>query len=208
MVESGRFYGTFVDPVLVKMREKVAAEIKPGLRIIDIACGTGAQVFELAKNAEFVTGVDLSESMIRKANKTNRNLGLQNVNFSVCDATRLVGFADNEFDISTLSLALHQFSPAQYSLILGEMKRISRKIIIVDYAVPLPKNIVGLFSKWAEFMAGREHNSNFKKFNKNGGLNYILEKNGIKIEKSLHFAKDAFQMVTGIPTTANIERNN
>lgn len=59
MVESGKFYSTFVDPLLIKMRKKFAEQIEPGQKIIDIACGTGAQVFELAKKAKQVTGVDL-----------------------------------------------------------------------------------------------------------------------------------------------------
>ena len=197
MVESGGFYSTFVDPLLVKMREKVATSIEPGKKIIDIACGTGAQVFELAKHAEFVMGVDLSESMINKAKQTKSRLGVQNVEFKVCDATGLLSFGEKEFDISTMSLALHQFSPAQYSPILVEMKRISERIIIVDYSVPLPKNIFGYGSKWAEFMAGLEHNRNFKKYYKNGGLNAILQEYEITIENSVNFAGGAFQLVTG-----------
>ncbi len=198
MVESGGFYSTFIDPVLVKMREKVAENVEQGQKIIDIACGTGAQVFELAKNAEFVLGVDLSSSMINKAKQTQKKLEIQNAGFKICDATQLVSFAEKEFDLATMSLALHQFSPEQYSFILNEMKRISRKITIVDYSVPLPGNTVGYGSRWAEFMAGREHHGNFKKYYKKGGLEFIMKENNIDIEKSLHFARGAFQLVVGV----------
>lgn len=203
MVESGVFYSTFVDPLLAKMREKVASSVKPGNKIIDIACGTGAQVFELAKSARFVMGVDLSDSMISKANQTKSKLGVKNVEFKVCDATGLISFGEKEFDISTMSLALHQFTPDQYSLILGEMKRISKRIVIVDYSVPLPKNIFGYGSKWAEFMAGIEHNRNFKKYYKNGGLASILNEHEIRIENSVNFAGGAFQLVTGSSNHVN-----
>ncbi|MCG6186482.1 class I SAM-dependent methyltransferase [Maribellus maritimus] len=198
MVESGGFYSVFVDPVLVKMREKVAAHIEPRQKIIDVACGTGAQVFELAKNAEFVMGVDLSSSMIKKATQTKNKQGFENTGFKVCDATQLVHFKEKEFDVATMSLALHQFSPLLYSSILGEMKRISAKIVIVDYSVPLPKNIVGCGSRWAEFMAGREHHRNFRKFYKNGGLENVLRKNGLAINKSVYFARDTFQLVVAL----------
>lgn len=195
MVESGRFYSTLVDPLLIKMRKKVADQMEPGQKIIDIACGTGAQVFELAKNAKQVTGIDLSPSMIKKANKNKNKLGIKNVSFQISDATNLTNFYDNEFDIASMSLALHQFSPSLYTPILKEMTRISKKIIIVDYSVPLPKNILGYGSKWAEFMAGGDHFRNFKKFYTNGGLENILNGNKIFIEKSIYFARDTFQLV-------------
>jgi ubiquinone/menaquinone biosynthesis C-methylase UbiE len=179
------------------MREKVARYVRPEQRIIDIACGTGAQVFELAKNAEFVMGVDLSESMIKKAKQTKNKLKITNADFKVCDATQLKSFGEMEFDVATMSLALHQFSPELYSPVLDEMKRVANKIIIVDYAVPLPKNIVGYGSKWAEFMAGTEHNRNFRKFYKTGGLEAILGQNQITVENSAFFACNAFQLVVG-----------
>ncbi len=195
MVESGRFYSTFVDPLLLKMRKKVADQIEPGQKIIDIACGTGAQVFVLAKNAKHVTGIDLSPSMIKKATQNKNKLGIKNVSFKVSDATYLTSFSDNEFELATMSLALHQFSPALYTSILDEMKRISEKIIIVDYSVPLPRNIFGYSSKWIEFMAGKDHFRNFKKFYLNGGLENILKENRIIVKESIYFAHNAFQLV-------------
>lgn len=195
MVESGGFYSTVVDPLLVGMRKKVSVYITRNQRIIDVACGTGAQVFELAKRAEFVIGVDLSESMINKANQTKTRLGIQNTDFKVCDATQLKSFGAMEFDVATMSLALHQFSPELYTSILSEMKRIANRIVIVDYAVPLPKNIVGYGSKLAEFMAGIEHNRNFRKFYRKGGLETILNENKITVDKSVLFAREAFQLI-------------
>ncbi len=75
------------------------------------------------------------------------------------------------------------------------MKRVAHKIIIVDYAVPLPKNYTGIGSRVAEFLAGKEHNQNFKSYYKLGGLPEILKSNNLKIEKSKLMGKGAFQMV-------------
>ena len=133
--------------------------------------------------------------MIEKANQNRNKFGIRNVSFNICDATNLISFSDNEFEIATMSLALHQFSPALYTSILDEMKRISQKIIIVDYSVPLPRNILGYISKWIEFMAGKDHFRNFKKFHFKGGLEDILKENGITVTKSIYFARNAFQLV-------------
>ncbi len=121
MVESGIFYSTVVDPVLTPMRKRVTKKINPGQKVIDIACGTGAQLFDIAGKANQITGVDLSESMINHALKKAHKLSLKNADFFVCDATQLSRFEDKTFDVAIMSLALHQFDPQQYDSILNEM---------------------------------------------------------------------------------------
>jgi len=195
MVESGTFYSTVIDPILAPMRKRVNAEIISGEKVIDIACGTGAQLFEIAGIASFVTGVDLSESMINHAKKNSKTKNIKNAEFIVCDATNLSILQDNSFDVAIMTLALHQFSPDLHSPILDEMKRIANRIIFVDYAVPLPNNYVGIGSRVAEFLAGKEHNSSFKQYYGLGGLNAILPANNLTIQKSVLFGKGAFQLV-------------
>lgn len=195
MVESGTFYGTVVDPILAPMRKRVSSAINPGEKVIDIACGTGAQIFEIADFALHVAGVDLSESMIVFAKITCKKRNISNAGFFVCDATNLSIFDTESFDVAIMSLALHQFDPALYTSILNEMKRVANRNIIVDYAVPLPKNYAGIGSRIAEFLAGREHNLNFKHYYRLGGLNAILPTNNLTIQKSVLFGKGAFQLV-------------
>lgn len=195
MVLSGNFYGTILDPILAPVRKRVAHEINRGETVIDIACGTGAQIFEIADRALLVTGVDLSESMIDFAKKTSKKRNVPNAEFFVCHATNLSVFGTGSFDVAIMSLALHQFPPNLHSPVLSEMKRVATRIIIVDYAVPLPNNYVGIGSRVAEFLAGKEHNSNFKQYCQRGGLNNISPSNELKIEKSVLFGKGAFQLV-------------
>lgn len=195
MVESGKFYGTVIDPILVPMRNRITSEIKSGEKVIDIACGTGAQIFELRGIASKAVGIDLSESMINHAQSSARKRNIPNAEFFVCDATNLSRFNENSFDVAVMSLALHQFDPLLHLSILSEMKRVAKRIIIVDYSVPLPKNYAGIGSRVAEFLAGKEHNHNFKQYYLLGGLNKILPLNNLIIQKSVLFGKDAFQLV-------------
>lgn len=198
MVESGIFYGKIIDPILAPMRKRITSEIQPGLKVIDIACGTGAQVFELCENASKIVGVDLSESMISHAQNTSKKRNITNAEFFVCDATNLSMFKSNRFDVAIMSLALHQFQPNLHLPVLSEMKRVANRIIIVDYAVPLPKNYAGIGSRVAEFLAGKEHNRNFKQYYRLGGLNAILPANNLIIQKSVSFGKGAFHLVVCI----------
>jgi len=195
MGETGWFYRTFIDPLLKSGRKLIKNNINAGDMVLDVACGTGALVFDLAEKAKKVVGVDLSESMLKAARLEQKKRGVNNVEFIVADATLLSVFADNEFDIVTLSMALHQFNPELHSPILAEMKRISKKIIIVDYAVPLPKSTNGMAARIIEFLAGKEHNGNFKRFCKLGGLVPILEKNNLQIKTNKKFGSGIFQII-------------
>ncbi len=195
MVESGFFYSTFIDPVLRSLREKVAAHVSCGESVIDIACGTGAQVFKLSEKVKRSVGADLSESMIAYARKEGEIRGVTNADFVVVDVTDLSQFAENEFDVAVLSLALHQFDSEIYPNVLSEMKRISQRIIIVDYTVPLPKNIAGITGKTIEYLAGREHFRNFRKYYHLGGLLPLLEKNGLSVHSSEALGGGVFSLV-------------
>lgn len=65
---------------------------------------------------------------------------------------------------------------------------------MLDYAVPLPGNYVGIGSKVAEFLAGIEHNRNFKSYSQTGGLATILPANGFMIKRSKLIGKGVFQL--------------
>lgn len=202
MVESGTFYGTLVDPLLKRLRTKISLEIDPGESVIDIACGTGAQLFSLAQKAGSVTGIDLSESMIRYANKSAAKNGFGNAEFMIADATDLSAFYGQKFDAAILSLALHQFHPDLYKIILNEIVKISGRLILLDYAVPLPRNLAGTGSRIAEFLAGREHFKNFRHYYRLGGLQHILPENRFSTLKSSLHGKGAFQLVVARRTEA------
>ena len=78
-------------------RAAVAAASRVGPRILDVGVGTGLELPYFAADAT-VTGVDLSEPMLRKAQERVREDGLrQVVGLCVMDAARL-GFVEGTFD--------------------------------------------------------------------------------------------------------------
>lgn len=54
-----------------------------GAKILDVATGTGKQAFAFAKKGYDVIGIDLSEEMLKVADKKNK---YENVRFEVADA--------------------------------------------------------------------------------------------------------------------------
>jgi demethylmenaquinone methyltransferase/2-methoxy-6-polyprenyl-1,4-benzoquinol methylase len=122
------------------VRNKVVtiANAKPGSRILDVATGTGELVFAFAKKGLDATGVDLSKDMLRIARKNNK---YEKTSFEIADAANMP-FKENLFDVSCISLTLHDMPLLVREKVLKEMARITELqgiIIIVDYA-PLPEN--------------------------------------------------------------------
>ena len=77
-------------------------DLKPGARILDLACGYGRHALELAGRGYSVVGVDITPAYIEDAQSNVRRLGLDNAEFLCCDI-REVAFRE-EFDL-VLNLA-------------------------------------------------------------------------------------------------------
>jgi ubiquinone/menaquinone biosynthesis C-methylase UbiE len=84
------------------------AELKPGMRLLDLACGPGnltRRLAPLVAPGGEVVGVDLAPGMIALA----RGLAIANARFEVMDIERLT-FEDASFDVATCGHGL-QFAP-------------------------------------------------------------------------------------------------
>ena len=127
------FYNLIASP-LARVREQVVrlSGAQEGDTILDICTGTGSQALAFGKKGYNVVGVDISTDMLNVARKRNR---YRNVRFEVADATQLP-FEDKQFAISTISLALHDMPREVRPKVLAEMKRVSRRVGVIDYHIP------------------------------------------------------------------------
>jgi ubiquinone/menaquinone biosynthesis C-methylase UbiE len=92
---------------------------------IDVGCGYGADVIELAERLRpsgRATGVDLSEAMITEARRRTAGISAD-VSFQVADALALP-FADSTFDICRTETVLQHL--AQPARAVSEMVRVTR----------------------------------------------------------------------------------
>jgi ubiquinone/menaquinone biosynthesis C-methylase UbiE len=119
--------------VLHPYRKKIVdlSEATKDSKILDLCTGTGAQAIAFSKIGCDVTAMDLSEDMLKIAQKkTNR------IKFILADASKLP-FKNKSFDIVTISFGLHEmpFEIAKQAVV--EALRVSKKtIIIADFALP------------------------------------------------------------------------
>jgi len=88
------------------------AHIKPGLRVLDIACGTGEPAISIAAKLEGtgeVIAIDISPEPLKVAEERAAKRGLTNIGFRLADAHQLP-FDDTSFDRVTSRLGLMFFS--------------------------------------------------------------------------------------------------
>ncbi len=179
-------YETLVDPLLRDLRKFTPefSGMKAGDKVIDVCCGTGAQVLEYGRHGIIATGIDSSQDMLKIATRNRMRQKAVNVSFQLADATNLP-FPDGYFDYATVSLGLHdKEKPIRYQII-SEMKRIVKQdgaLILVDFQVPLPRNAWAVFARAIEFLAGGSHYQGFKDYLANGGLEDILKNHALREE--------------------------
>jgi ubiquinone/menaquinone biosynthesis C-methylase UbiE len=159
----------------VRPKAVETAAALPGARVLDVATGTGKQAYAFARAGYQVTGIDLSEDMLRIAVKNNK---YKNLSFEIGDAARLP-YVDNRFDVSSVSFALHDMPAAIREKVIAEMVRVTRPggaVVIVDYALPRNR----LFKKLAYLVIKSYESRYYPEFAKNG-ISGMLEKSGLSI---------------------------
>ncbi|MDY5152950.1 bifunctional demethylmenaquinone methyltransferase/2-methoxy-6-polyprenyl-1,4-benzoquinol methylase UbiE [Actinobaculum suis] len=111
-----------------------ALDISAGMRILDIATGTGTSAASYARLGAEVTGVDFSQGMLEIAR--TRHPG---ITFQWADATNLPQ-PDNSFDAVTISYGLRNIADPQAAL--REMLRVARPggtLAIIEFSHPSSK---------------------------------------------------------------------
>ena len=175
-----RLYDPFLALFRLKGVRRATVEMsgaQPGDRVLDVCTGTGDLALEFARRCDDVVGIDLSPEMLAVARKKDRE---GKAHFLQMDATRL-DFADREFDVSAISLALHDMPPEAREETLRELARVTRKrIVIVDYNPPsnpiLRAIYIALVSLWESKYFPEFARSDFKGLLARCGLRVKAEK--------------------------------
>jgi len=146
-------------------------------KVIDVASGTGRQLFALASRIKLGTGLDLSDRMKLYAENMKFRYGFTNLSFEVGDASDLSRFANGSFDISMATLLFHEIPTEKRLPILIEMKRVSNMVIIADYTVQ--RNFPNLLISLLENTIGIMHSHHYKSYRSNGGIPTLLKESGL-----------------------------
>lgn len=119
-----RFAGLYArSRLLGSLQRQALAELEPqpSDRLLDVACGVGGLVAEVAPRVERAVGADLSEGMLRIARERAAGLSASNLEFQLAPSDALP-FADDTFTALVCTTALHHFPDPQGSI--TEMARV------------------------------------------------------------------------------------
>ena len=119
--DAPRIYQDFLVPAkFVALSEIVAVEARAaeGVRMLDVACGTGVLSRRLAESGASVTGIDLAPPMLAVARERSEGIAYMEAS---ADA---LPFPDDSFDVVTCQQGL-QFFPDRPAA-MAEMRRVLR----------------------------------------------------------------------------------
>jgi SAM-dependent methyltransferase len=95
----------------------------PQKRVRDLGCGIGRLTLWMARKAQHVTGVDISEEMTRVARSRAASQGLRNAIFQVYDGTTLL-YDNASFDIIVcVGVLKYVIDEEDFARVIGEMCR-------------------------------------------------------------------------------------
>ena len=108
-----------------------AIDPQPGMKILDLAAGTGSSSAPLAARGADVIPADFSEGMLAAGRKARPHLA-----FTKADALNLP-FADGEFDVATISFGLRNTQNTARAL--AEMLRVVKpggELVVCEFSSP------------------------------------------------------------------------
>ena len=186
---SAAFYDTFAGRLSIYLkpaRMMLAPPIR-GMNVLDVGCGTGADLELYHRAGCHIHGVDLSPAMIEVARRKFKG----SADFHLCDAVNMP-FQDGFFDLVLSTYTLHEMNHQHRPTVLREMMRVVKKdgrLLLIDFLpgpFPFPGGwMIRMFILILEFMAGRDHFNNGRDFLRRDGLLGLIQPAQLKIDSTM-----------------------
>ena len=119
--------------------------------------------------------------MIDRATLLGRRRGLTELRFERGDVSDLRAFDDGAFDVATVAMGLHEMPAAARDGALPELLRVAGRVVVADFAAPMPRNRAGVRNRIIERLAGRAHFAGFRAYQELGGLPALIEAAGAEV---------------------------
>lgn len=180
----GWFYDVFIAPNQDRLFSLIKNLIEQNTIVLDVGCGTGRFSFTIADKTKSVLGIDLSTRNIEKAISNLAKKPNKKISFVHSTISDLIS-QNLHFDYAVMTYVIHEVNEEERVKLLQDISNVADKIIIGDYLVPKPNGFWSALNEVVEFVAGSEHYRNYKNYVRNGGLQDLANKAGLKIIKEI-----------------------
>lgn len=177
----GWFYDRLIAPNQDALFSRIRSLVRRGATVIDVGCGTGRLAFAISDIAERVVGIDLSLRNIKRARQTLTQRPRRGVSFEHASVQQILAGRQSPFDCAVLTYVLHEVDPSERIQLLNDVSLLAERVIIGDYAVPVPSGIWSALDEAVEFVAGRDHYRNFKSYVSEGGLRGLIGQTALTV---------------------------
>jgi SAM-dependent methyltransferase len=196
------------------LAEQSAATLLPMQHVLDVGCGPGGWVLDVAfayPDIE-VCGVDISKIMIDYANARTRSQGLKNASFGVMNITKPLDFADASFDLVNARALCGVLRRDDWRPFIAECTRILRPGGIfrltepVDCGVTTSPAFEQMQAQWFQMYTRGSYG--FSPDGKGFGITPVLPR--LLRQAGYHdiqYKAHALEFSTGTPAWANFYRN-
>ena len=180
------WYDLVLEPLLASSKARGRALFTPaaGSLVLDVGCGTGAQLARYRGCGCRLVGVDPSPAMVAQA---RRSLG-PDAEIHQADASALP-LDSGSVGLALCSMALHEMGGATREAVLREIRRVlapDARLLVLDYHLGRRPGWRGRVIWWgivvAERLAGGDHYRHFRQFMAAGGLQTFAARAGLEIE--------------------------
>lgn len=153
----------------------------PGEKILDLGCGTGVFTIDVMASGPTITGVDISQPMLRKAVMKTSKYAFT----GICADMRALPFADSSFDKVLSMTALEFIEDAKQAI--AEIDRVTRKKGTIVLTT------LNSLSPWAKrrLKAAQKGHSLFQKifFRSPDEMRSLVPANSV-LKTAIHFQKE------------------
>ena len=181
------WYDTLVEPFVKDLRVMGMKMFPPykGMCVLDIGCGTGTHLAIYQKIGCTVVGIDSSPAMLEVARaKLTERAALH-----LGEASNMP-FLHESFDLVLAMFLLHETPARIRSSVMKEVRRVTKRsgrVLAIDYHPRRASFPMGWLYKmvilFMEILAGRRHFKNYRDFLAEGGLEPLISKLGLGIDR-------------------------
>lgn len=140
-------FDRFATPLNIRLAEDALDRVglRPGMRLLDVAAGSGALGIPAARLGAQVLATDIAPTMIERLGRRARDEGLSNLQARVMDGHALE-LEDDSFDVSGSQFGIMLFP--DLPLGLRELARVTRpggQVVVIAFGPPEGVEFLGFF---------------------------------------------------------------